>query len=55
MIYLNHIIVNKRWRNVSPNIAPVPFCNQLAVQPEGVFGVPCFILFLFATFSTTNW
>ena len=31
-MYCNHMIVNKWWRNVSPNVAAAPFHDQLAAR-----------------------
>ena len=41
MMYRDHIVANKRLRNVSPNIAAAPFRDQLAARREGFFG--CFL------------
>ena len=47
-MYCNYMFVNKWWRNVSPNIAAEPFCDQLAARQEGVFNCAllCFILLI---------
>ena len=37
--------VNKWWRNVSPNIAAEPFCDQLAARQKEFLIVLCFVLF----------
>ena len=38
-----HIVVRKWWRNVSPDIAAAPFCDQLTARQEQV--LLCFVLF----------
>ena len=43
-MYCDHTVVNKKWRNVSPNIAVAPFPDQITVSQEGVFGCEFFYL-----------
>ena len=44
-MYRDHIVVDKWWRNISPNIAAAPFRDQLGAQQEGVYNCDlfCFI------------
>ena len=55
-MYCDHIVVNKWWRNVSPNIAAAPSCDQLAAQQEGVFkcALFCFIPLISLYVHTIN-